>query len=73
MASPFPIAPELAKFLRAFQVRPTCQITLHDSIFGYYWDNGKEHGSYYIIIGLYREYCGYIGILEKNMEATTLE
>ena len=34
-----------------------------------YRDNGKENGSYYIIIGciIYR---AYIGIMEKNMETT---
>ena len=31
-------------------------------------DNGKENGSYYNILGLYRV---YIGIMEKKMEATT--
>ena len=29
-----------------------------------YRDNGKEHGNYYVV------YCGYIGIMEKNMEPT---
>ena len=29
-----------------------------------YRDNEKEHGNYYIV------YWGYIGIMEKNMEAT---
>ena len=32
---------------------------------GLYWDNGKENGNYYIILG------GYIGIMEKKMETTT--
>ena len=31
-----------------------------------YRDNGKEHGNYYIV------YWGYIGIMEKNMEAIML-
>ena len=32
--------------------------------------NGKENGSYYSILGLYR---GSMGIMEKNMEATIME
>ena len=31
------------------------------------WDNGKEDGNYYSILGLY---WGYIGIMEKKMETT---
>ena len=34
-----------------------------------YWDNGKENGNYYSILGLYR---GYIGIMEKKMENVML-
>ena len=34
---------------------------------GLYWDNGKENGNYYIMIGYIR---GYIGIMEENMETT---
>ena len=30
-------------------------------ILGLYRDNGKEHGNYYSILGLHREYQGYIG------------
>ena len=41
-------------------------------ILGLYWDNGKENGNYYN--GLYRGqiglYWGYIGIIDKKMEAT---
>ena len=40
-------------------------------ILGLYWDNGKENGKYYIILGdvlgLYR---GCIEIIEKRMETT---
>ena len=32
-------------------------------ILGLYEDNGKEHGNYHSILGLY-----YIGIMEKKME-----
>ena len=31
-----------------------------------YWDNGKENGSYYNILGLY--IGDYIGIMENRME-----
>ena len=34
---------------------------------GWYWDNGKENGNYYSILGLY---WGYTGIMERNMETT---
>ena len=39
-----------------------------------YRDNGKENGSYYIIIGYILGYIWglYIGIMEKKMEATIL-
>ena len=44
---------------------------------GLYRDNGKEYGNYYN--GLYRDYrvyiglyWGYIGIMEKKMETTTI-
>ena len=30
---------------------------------GLHWDNGKEHGNYYSILG-------YIGVMEKKMETT---
>ena len=33
-------------------------------ISGIYWDNGKEHGNYYLI------YWGFGGIMEKKMETT---
>ena len=32
-------------------------------VIGLYWDHGKENGNYY-------SNWGYIGIMEKNMEAT---
>ena len=31
------------------------------TLFGLYWDNGKENGNYYN--GLYRDYRDYIGII----------
>ena len=37
---------------------------------GLYWDNGKEHGNYYM--GVCRVRWGYIGIMEKKMETTIL-
>ena len=40
--------------------------TLHGEPTGLFRDNGKENGNCYIIIGLHR---GYIGIMEKKMEA----
>ena len=33
-------------------------------ILGLYWDNGKENGNYYIIIGVL--YWGYIRIMERK-------
>ena len=39
---------------------------------GSYRDNGKEYGNYYIIIGNEGIYWNYIGMMEKNMETTTL-
>ena len=36
-------------------------------------DNGKENGNYYFIIGCILGLCrGYIGIMEKKMEAAIL-
>ena len=32
---------------------------------GLHWDNGKENGNYYSILG-------YIGIMEKKMEITVV-
>ena len=38
-----------------------------------HWDNGKENGNYYIIMGyLLGLYRGYIGIMEKKMETTII-
>ena len=38
---------------------------------GLYWDNGKENGNYYSIIGyILGFYWGTIGIMEKKMETT---
>ena len=40
-------------------------------VLGLYRDNGKENGSYYLgfrVLGL--GFWGYIGIMEKKMEAT---
>ena len=39
------------------------------SILGLQWDNGKEHGNHYSILGFYR---GYIGIMGKKMETITV-
>ena len=44
---------------------------------GYMGNNGKENGNYYLkkieyILGLYRGYWGYIGIMEKKMETTIM-
>ena len=36
---------------------------------GFYRDNGKENGNYYYILGYI---LGYIGIMEKKMETTTI-
>ena len=42
-------------------------------ILGLYGDNGKENGSYYIIIEQYRVYYwDYMGMMEKKMEVTIL-
>ena len=38
---------------------------------GLYRDNGKENGNYRDYIG-FRVYWGYIGIMEKKMETTTM-
>ena len=41
-------------------------------ILGLYWDNGKENGNFCLgfrVYGIYGLYWGYIGIMEKNMEA----
>ena len=36
-------------------------------ILGLHWDNGKESGNYYSMLGLY---WGYIEIMEKKIETT---
>ena len=36
-------------------------------ILGLYWDNGKENGNYYSILGV------ILGITENNMETTIME
>ena len=47
-------------------------------ILGFYWDNGKENGSYFrIYLGIWDRYWGgYIGVLlgimEKKMETTII-
>ena len=51
------------------------------SVLGLYWNNGKEHGDYYVVywgyIGILEKhvsfdivYWGCIGVMEKNMETT---
>ena len=46
-----------------------------------YWDNGKENGNYYSILGIPLKgfigvilglYWGYIGIMENEMETTIM-
>ena len=42
-------------------------------ILGLYRDNGKENGNYYSIIGVYiGVILGYIGIMEKRVDTTTI-
>ena len=36
---------------------------------GIFWDNGKENGNYYSIMGYI---LGYTGIMEKKMETTIM-